>query len=86
LVIDGFAHPLTRQRTTLGRGTDADIRIDDNGVSRRHCEIELTSPAVLRDLGSTNGTWVQGQRVSEVTLNTDVDINIGSTTVQFRMR
>ena len=86
IVIDGFAHPLTRQRTSLGRGTDADIRIEDNGVSRRHCEIVLSSPPVLRDLGSTNGTWVQGQRISEVSLNVDVDINIGSTTVQFRMR
>jgi len=46
----------------------------------------LSSPAVLRDLGSTNGTWVQGQRISEISLTADADINIGSTTIQFRMR
>jgi pSer/pThr/pTyr-binding forkhead associated (FHA) protein len=86
IVIDGFSHPLTRQRTVLGRGTDADIRIDDNGVSRQHCEIVLSSPPLLRDLSSTNGTWVQGQRITELTVSSDVDINIGSTTIQFRMR
>ena len=86
VVIDGFSHPLTRQKTVLGRGTDADIRIDDNGVSRKHCEIVLSSPPMVRDLSSTNGTWVQGQRITELNVTSDVDINIGSTTIQFRMR
>lgn len=86
VVINGFVHPLTLQRTVLGRGTDADIRIDDNGVSRRHCEIQLSSPIVVRDLGSTNGTWVHGSRITETTLTEDADIMLGEVVVQFRIR
>jgi len=86
VVINGFAHSLTQQQTVLGRGTDADIKVEDNGVSRRHCEIVLSAPPVLRDLNSTNGTWVQGQRISTLTLSADVDITVGSTSIQFRIR
>lgn len=86
LVIDGYSHPLTRQRTVLGRGSDADIRIEDNGVSRHHCEILLSVPPKLVDLGSTNGTWVHGQRVTEIALNEDLDIALGNVVVQFRSR
>lgn len=86
LVVEGTVFPLTRQRTVLGRGSDADIRIEDSGVSRRHCEIRLSNPPQLVDLGSTNGTWVQGERVSERELSSDVDFSIGNTTIQFRMR
>lgn len=86
LVIDGYSHPLTHQRTVLGRGSDADIRIEDNGVSRHHCEILLSVPPKLVDLGSTNGTWVHGQRVTEIALNEDLDIALGNVVVQFRSR
>lgn len=86
LVIDGYSHPLTRQRTLIGRGTDVDVRIEDNGVSRHHCEIVLSVPPKLVDLGSTNGTWVHGQRVHEFVLNEDVDIALGNVVVQFRSR
>lgn len=84
--IDGFVHTLTLQRTTFGRGSDADIKIEDPGASRHHCEIRLTNPPRLVDLGSTNGTWVRGQRVSEVELTGDVDFTIGNTVIQFRLR
>lgn len=86
VVINGFAHPLTRQRTLIGRGADADIKLEDTGVSRHHCEIELTMPPVLRDLRSTNGTWVAGDRVIQQELAADTDITVGSTVIQFRMR
>lgn len=86
VVINGFAHPLTRQRTLIGRGVDADIKLEDTGVSRNHCEIVLSVPPVLRDLQSTNGTWVGGDRVIEMELNSDTDITVGSTVIQFRMR
>jgi hypothetical protein len=86
LVLDGVMQPLTRQRTVLGRGSDADIRIEDSGVSRRHCEIRLSNPPVLVDLGSTNGTWVRGERITELELSSDTDFSVGNTTVQFRMR
>lgn len=86
LVVDGAVHQLTRQRTVIGRGSDADIRIEDAGASRRHCELRLTNPPQLVDLGSTNGTWVHGQRITEIELTTDIDFTVGNTTVQFRMR
>ena len=87
VVINGFAHPLTRQRTLIGRGADADIKLEDTGVSRNHCEIVLSMPPVLRDLQSTNGTWVVGgDRIIEMELSSDTDITVGSTVIQFRMR
>lgn len=68
LDIDGHAYPLVGAVTVLGRGDEADIVVDDPGVSRRHAEIRVTSDgphlvATLRDLGSTNGTLVDGERV-----------------------
>ena len=86
LVIAGFAYPLTRTKTVLGRATDADIRIDDAGASRRHCEIELTSPITITDLGSTNGTWIHNEKITTRSLLSDTDITIGNTTIQFRMQ
>ncbi len=86
LVVDGFIHPLTRHTTRIGRGTDVDIRIDDAGVSRHHAEIVLSSPIVLRDLESTNGTWINKERITEVTLDHDVDITVGPTVIEFRVK
>lgn len=86
VVIDGFSHALTRQHTILGRGAEADIKVDDNSVSRRHCEIVLSNPIRLNDLNSTNGTWVRGERISTFDLTEDVDITLGGSTLQFRLR
>ena len=86
VLINGYAHPLTLQRTVFGRGTEADVRIEDNGVSRRHFEIVLGNPPRLHDLNSTNGTYIYANRVSDVELIADVDIKVGNTVVQFRAR
>ncbi len=86
VVINGFVHPLTRTKTILGRSEAADIQVEDSGVSRKHCEIDLLSTPLIRDLGSTNGTWIYGNRITEQELKEDVDITIGSTVIQFRMR
>ncbi len=48
----------------IGRGSEADVRIDDRDVSRRHCEIVIRADGiVVRDLGSTHGTWHEGRRI-----------------------
>jgi hypothetical protein len=86
LVVDGFIHPLTRHTTRIGRGTDVDIRIDDAAVSRHHAEIVLATPIVVRDLDSTNGTWIAKQRITEYSLEHDTEITIGPAVIEFRAR
>ncbi|NUR62112.1 MAG: DUF3662 domain-containing protein, partial [Catenulispora sp.] len=56
--INGARHMLTRPVTTMGRGTDVDLRVDDPSVSRRHAEIRIGTPSYVSDLGSTNGIVV----------------------------
>ena len=69
LDVDGRRYQLTGAVTVLGRGSEADIVVDDPGVSRRHAEIRLDGGgAALRDLGSTNGTFVDGERASAARL------------------
>ncbi|MEY3407216.1 MAG: hypothetical protein RL038_277 [Actinomycetota bacterium] len=86
VILNGFVYPLTTSTTVIGRGTDADIRVDNGSISRRHCEIALTNPITIRDLGSTNGTWIQGERISQKQIVSDVDITLGDVVLQFRMR
>jgi len=84
-LLDGdIAHPLTRAVTRLGRGTDVDIRVDDPGVSRHHAEILLGGEIVLRDLNSTNGTYVDGVQVGESVLRDGVVIQLGGTRLTFK--
>ncbi len=84
LEVGGQGYPLVRAITVLGRGTDADIRVEDPGVSRKHCEIVVGTPAVVRDLNSTNGTFVNGQKVSEVALEDGAVVKIGGTSLVYR--
>lgn len=84
LEVGGTAYPLVRAITRLGRGSDTDIRIEDPGASRNHCEIVLGSPVLVRDLNSTNGTFVNGQRISQVEVADGTAIMIGTTQLVFR--
>ena len=72
--------------TRLGRGTDVDIRIDDPGVSRHHAEITLGTDVTIRDLGSTNGTLVNGRMVGTQILIDGARVQLGSTTLTYRAR
>jgi pSer/pThr/pTyr-binding forkhead associated (FHA) protein len=82
--INGTRHQLTRPTLVLGRSTEADVRVDDPGVSRRHCEIRVGSPSVVQDLGSTNGIVVDGQHTQRATLRDGSRIVVGSTTIVYR--
>ncbi|MGP3967812.1 FhaA domain-containing protein [Streptomyces sp. 6N223] len=82
--INGTRHQISRPTLVIGRSTEADVRIDDPGVSRRHCEIHATQPATVRDLGSTNGIVVDGQHTKRATLRDGSRIVVGSTTVIYR--
>ena len=84
--IDGERHRLTRSRTVIGRGSEADITIADTGTSRTHIEILWDGErAQLTDLGSTNGTHLNGAPVSRAVLPPDSVIEIGRTRIVFRV-
>jgi len=58
------AHRIRQPETVIGRGAEADFRLDDDQVSARHCLIRIQGPVcTLVDLESTNGTWVNARRV-----------------------
>jgi hypothetical protein len=84
LEVSGTAYPLVRAVSRLGRGSDTDIRIEDPGASRNHCEIVLGQPVLVRDLNSTNGTFVNGQRISQAEVADGSTIMIGTTHLVFR--
>ncbi|MFJ1748860.1 FhaA domain-containing protein [Streptomyces sp. NPDC088116] len=82
--INGTRHQISRATLVLGRSTDADVRIDDPGVSRRHCEIRAGTPPTIQDLGSTNGIVVDGQHTTRATLRDGSRIVVGNTTIVYR--
>ncbi|WP_433546648.1 FhaA domain-containing protein [Streptomyces sp. CA-294286] len=82
--INGNRHQISRPTLVMGRSTEADVRIDDPGVSRRHCEIRVGTPATIQDLGSTNGIVVDGQHTTRATLRDGSRIVVGSTTIVYR--
>ncbi|MFG1906999.1 FhaA domain-containing protein [Kribbella sp. NPDC048928] len=91
LEVNGRRRPVNPPGVVLGRGTDADIQINDPGVSRRHAEIRLMPEGpggirvVLVDLGSTNGTLVNGRRATEAELTDGSTVRIGNTTMTLRL-
>jgi hypothetical protein len=90
LEVNGTRHPLDPPGIVIGRGTDADLRINDPGVSRRHAEIRVhaseragTDVSIV-DLGSTNGMLVNGTKVQQATLEDGATVRIGNTTMTVR--
>ena len=80
----GQEFKITKLETTIGRSAEADITLDDSGVSRIHCSVLLGSTiAKIVDRGSTNGIYVDGMRVKEVELNHGAKITLGSTSLTF---
>ena len=83
-------HPLHPPATVVGRGTEADIRVNDPGVSRRHIEFQLVGADAalqvrVRDLGSTNGMLVDGHRVTSTSVRDGSEVKIGNTTLTVRI-
>ena len=86
LDINGTRYPITHSRTVIGRGSDADITVDDTGISRKHVEILWDGTrAQVNDLGSTNGSQLNGNPVSKAPLTPDSVIDIGRTRIVFRV-
>ncbi|MGO1884221.1 MAG: FhaA domain-containing protein [Citricoccus sp.] len=87
LEIDGRKYGLNADSIVLGRAADADILVEDTGVSRRHLEIITRGATVTAvDLGSTNGFHVNDRKVDGSTVLRDGDlIRMGRVTMVFRM-
>jgi hypothetical protein len=94
LEVNGEQLPLAPPGIVIGRGNDADLRIDDPGVSRKHIEIRVEEPQDLEgepritalDLGSTNGMLVNGKRVEHAALVDGATIKIGNTTMSLHLK
>lgn len=84
--VDGVRHELKRGTTTVGRGSDSDIQIGDSAASRQHLQLIWDGTAGLaRDLGSTNGSKINGERFREAALSPGIVITIGQTALQFQL-
>jgi diguanylate cyclase (GGDEF)-like protein len=81
--LTGRIYKLTHGKYVLGRAEDSDIRLNDDGVSRFHAELLRYDDQLylLKDLGSTNGTFVNGAQVRSHALNDGDRIQIGSLTI-----
>jgi FHA domain-containing protein len=87
LTVDGRVHQVTSRRVVLGRSRECDVRLDDGNVSRRHAELVQEGATYwLVDLGSTNGTELNGERVERSKLADGDRITLGSTDVVFGRR
>jgi hypothetical protein len=93
LEVNGTQHPLQPPGLVVGRGSEADIRINDPGISRRHIEFDVEIDPTdsdglrlrVRDLGSTNGMLVDGHRMAQTSLRHGSTVKIGSTTMTVRL-
>lgn len=84
LEVNGMRHPLKPPGLVIGRGTDADLRINDPGISRRHAQLRVTGRGnavdmEIIDLGSTNGILLDGRRVQRAPVGEGSRIEIGNT-------
>ncbi len=79
----GHIHPVLKARTVIGRA-GADINIEDPEASRQHASLEILGDhAILRDMGSTNGTYVEADRIEQQVLNNQMEFRIGSHVLMF---
>ena len=84
LSFEGREIPVTTDRVLLGRSRECDIRLTDTNVSRRHAEVRREDDTYwIVDLGSTNGTELNGRRVERAQLSDGDRITLGATDVRF---
>ncbi len=79
-----ISHDLTDEKTTIGRVADNELQINDASVSSSHAEINLEDGALhLHDLGSTNGTFVNGEQVADAVLRHGDEVRFGTVETVF---
>lgn len=91
LEINGERLPLSPPGAVIGRGADADVRVNDPGVSRRHAELRVVdmpdgTQVSAYDLGSTNGMIVDGRRTDQAVLGDGSVIRLGNTTLTLHLK
>jgi DNA-binding winged helix-turn-helix (wHTH) protein len=87
VVINGVAFALREGRNVIGRDSDADIRLALPAVSRRHAVITIDADeAMVQDLGSRNGTWLNGEKLEAArSLRSGDEIRIAQTAIRFQI-
>jgi len=81
---EGYKYKIDKAYTVIGRGSAADLIIPDLEVSRKHCAIEISDDkALLRDLNSTNGTYINNEKISVVEIKDQTEFKIGQTLILF---
>ena len=86
---DGREFDLNKDRVTIGRHRESDVFLEDLAVSRLHTTINRDPSSgryIVRDENSANGTYVNGQRVSEQPLNEGDEVQVGQTVLVFHQR
>src|SRR5687767_4373556 len=75
----GKALVLDSAKLILGRDSECDLRFDDSGVSRKHATISMGAEGVwlVTDMQSTNGTWLNGRRVTQSRLKDGDELRLG---------
>ena len=86
LIVEGIRfYPLVKAVVSIGRRLENDLVIDDPRVSRNHAQLRaVDGHFVLVDLGSTGGTFVNGNRVSETIMYPNDTISLGGVKVTFQ--
>lgn len=83
---EGQIYDITPSPKVIGRTGDSDIVVSDSNVSRRHAEVwEVNGSVAIRDLGSTNGTFVNGHRIDAVTLSPRDEVVVGTTSFRVEL-
>jgi hypothetical protein len=90
LEVNGMKHPLSAPGLVIGRGNEADLKIDDPGISRRHAQIKIDTTGsettvTIVDLKSTNGVVLNGHRVTSAVVPDGSEIRLGNTILVIRV-
>lgn len=90
LEVNGMKHPLSPPGVVIGRGNEADLKIDDPGISRRHAQIKIhqsgaETTVTVVDLDSTNGVVLNGHRVATAVVADGSEVRLGNTVIIIRM-
>lgn len=88
--VNGMKHPVSAPGLVIGRGNEADLKIDDPGISRRHAQIKVhqngpTTTVTIVDLDSTNGVVLNGHKISTGVVTDGSEIRLGNTVVVIRV-